>query len=197
MNFERESNAESSLPERAPEELKPEISPEITISESEISDMERKKRSEFLDQIQKEEQEMAGGILSGFREIPKSIKRVVMMLAVVGTLLSASEVFAGDSFGKSYEGWQKHFGQKGRVESVQNLEKQRQAAHSEYKMRAMQIQQDYEQYKIRAMMEQPHNVRGAMQKLEEWRQRELAKARLEWMTKSWTAEEEYRLKISQ
>lgn len=222
------------IPEGKPEEIaapEPEKKErEFVLAETEAEDKFKaeltakekaeKEKGEFLDKIQKDEQEMAGGILRKFTEAPKNVKRGLMILAVAGVILSASKAFAGgEQLQRTHQGWQSTTRQVERLpyqygaresqkmEAIQHQyqlkERARFEAYRDYQQQAESLQKTYEQRKFDIMIGRVEGAtdysgkQRAYQELEQWRQSELNRLRYEWSLKVWAAEEEYRQKVYQ
>src|SRR3989338_5117424 len=67
----------------------------------------RREREGRVDRMATEEREEVRGILSKMNEIPKSVKKAVLMLAAAGTIYTAKHAEAGDHF-RNGMGWQEN-----------------------------------------------------------------------------------------
>jgi len=216
--------------EEKPEEMSASKPEEITISEVEIEKAkaelgkergEQKEKEEFLDKMQRDEQEMTKGILRKVSEASPRLRKAIMVLATAGILLSAGKAFAGgEQWQRTQWGWQNTARQVERMmpqlsqaresqkaEAVryqyQLKEKVRFDAYQEYKNRFEAIQKAYEQQKFNIMIGRVEGAtdyfgkQKAYQELEQWKYNEEMRARQDWSFKVWAAEEEYRQKTQQ
>lgn len=212
--IESEEVEEIVVPKEGEEEIE-KIKTELATKE-----MAEKEKGEFLDKIQSDEQEMTGGILRKFAEAPARLKKVIMILAAAGVLLSAGKAFAGGGqYSKTYQGWQNTVRQVERMphqygaresqkaeairHQYQLKERARFDAYQNYKSQNEAIQKAYEQRKFDIMIGRVEGAtdyfgkQKAYQELEQWRYNEEMRARQDWYLKVWAAEEEYRQKVYQ
>ena len=198
----------------------PEAEKEKALAELEKEQKEQKEKGEFFDKIQKDEQEMAGGILRKFAEAPTRLKKGIMILAAAGMIFSAGKAFAGgETWSRTHQGWQNNVRQVERMpqqygaresqkaEAIQHQyqlkERARFDAYQDYQQQTGAIQKSYEQRKFDIMIGRVEGAtdyfgkQKAYQELEQWRYNEEMRARQDWSLKVWATEEEYRQKARQ
>ena len=109
----------------------------------------QREREGRVDRMATEERTAIGGILSKMNEIPKSVKKAVLMLAAAGTIYTAKHAEAGDHF-RNGMGWQENIWaavgadvleQAGQVRGQRQIEE----AQYGYQARIQQLQQSYAQ----------------------------------------------------
>jgi len=67
---------------------------------------ERQEKEDFFEKTQVQEQIMTKGFLSKFTEVPKNVKRGIMILAAAGIFLSVSGKAMAAGEHRVYQGWQ-------------------------------------------------------------------------------------------
>jgi len=178
---------------------------------------ERQEKEDFFEKTQVQEQIMTKGFLSKFTEVPKNVKRGIMILAAAGIFLSVSGKAMAAGEHRVYQGWQNTTRQvermpyqyeareKQKMEAIQYQyqlkERVRSDAYQEYLKESETIQRIYEQRKFDIMIGRIEGAtdyfgkQKANQALEQWKQDETLKAKQRWATKAWAAEEQYRQEV--
>jgi len=155
---------------------------------------EGRERAGFCAKIMEDEHAMMGGVLSKLNEVPKSLKRGIMVLVAAGAIFSATEAGAGEAWQKQYgyEGWQKHYGygetkKEGGTAMLKGATK---AADFEEGRRMQEVDQRYQQelHQIRLRVIDLAARDQAIQRLDQWRTNEYLKAWLEREVKAHAAE---------
>ncbi len=207
--------------ESGPEEIGvPEADVEKFKAELEAKEKAEKEEGEFLDRMQRDEQEMTAGILRKFTEAPARLKKGIMILAAAGVILSAGKAFAGGGeWQRTHQSWQNtarqvermpvQYGvqERQKAEAIQHhyqlKERARFDAYQSYKNQSEAVQKAYEQRKFDIMIGRVEGAtdyfgkQKANQELEQWKYNEEMRARYDWSLKVWAAEEEYRQKTYQ
>ena len=100
-----------------------------------------------VDRMATEERQAIGGILSKMNEIPKGVKKAVLMLAAAGTIYTAKHAEAGDHF-RNGMGWQENVWTTVGVQVLEQVgqargQRQMEQAQYEYQAKTQQLQRDY------------------------------------------------------
>jgi len=178
---------------------------------------ERQEKEDFFEKTQVQEQIMTKGFLSKFTEVPKNVKRGIMILAAAGIFLSVSGKAMAAGEHRVYQGWQNTTRQvermpyqyeareKQKMEAIQYQYQLKERvcsdAYQEYLKESETIQRIYEQRKFDIMIGRIEGAtdyfgkQKANQALEQWKQDETLKAKQRWATKAWAAEEQYRQEV--
>lgn len=212
---------EEAKPEETREKLEEMVVPEAEIEKAKAQlaaeQKEQQEKEDFFELTQTQEQVMTKGFLSKFTEVPKNVKRGIMILAAAGIFLSVSGKAMAAGEHRIYQGWQNTTRQvertpyqyeareKQKMEAIQHQyqlkERARFNAYQDYLRECEAIQRMYEQRKFDIMIGRLEGAtdyfgkQRAYETLEQWKQSEALKAKQRWSLKAWAAEEQYRQEV--